>query len=375
MRKARIGVIGCGDISERYLANMQLFESTEVVAVADLVEEKARRRAEQFRIPVVCRTNEELIARKDVDIVVNLTIPVAHAEVSKAALRAGKHVYTEKPLAAELEAGSELVELARELNLRLSCAPDTFLGASLQTSRKLIDDGWIGRPFGATCHLIKAGPESWHPDPAFLYHEGAGPLFDSGPYFVSGLVYLLGPVKSVTCAGEMTYAERVITSQPHHGEIIHVEVPTFVAGLLTFASGAVATMLLTTDVPYSRYPDPRQNGHGIEVYGTQGTLSVPSPCYFDGAIFYRRTGMIDWAELPRLYTYTEDSRGIGVADMASAVLFGRPPRASAEMSYHIHEVLHRLDESQRGGGLKMVESTFERTEPLESTLRVGEIGK
>jgi hypothetical protein len=171
----------------------------------------------------------------------------------------------------------------------------------------------------------------------------------------------------------MTYSERTITSQPHFGEIIHVEVPTFVAGLLTFASGAVATLLLSTDVPYSRYPDPRQNGHAIEVYGTLGTLSVPSPCYFDGVIYYRRSGMQDWAELPRLYTYTEDSRGIGVADMASALLNNRPPRVSAEMSYHIHEVLHRLDASRRGGGLQVVESTFERTEPLESTLRVGEI--
>ena len=351
MPRVRIGVVGCGVISEIYIRNLQqLFLDTEVVAVSDLVLENAERRAAQFEIPTVCRTNEELLARDDVDVVLNLTIPRAHADVSRAALRAGKHVYTEKPLALGLAEGGELVALARDRGLLFGSAPDTFLGAAVQTSRKLLDDGWVGRPFAVTCHMLRAGPEAWHPDPAFLYQEGAGPLFDSGPYSLTVLAYLLGPIESVMCSAEIIHPERTITSQPRYGQKIHVEVPTFVAGLLNFASGAIGTLVMSVDVENSRHHDPRQHNYGIEVYGSEGTLSVPS-----------------------VHAYREDGRGLGVADMASAILRGRAPRVSGEMVYHVHEVLHRLDESWRTGTRRRVESRFGRTEALSPNLRPGQI--
>jgi predicted dehydrogenase len=369
-----IGVVGCGVISEIYIRNLQqLFRDTEVVAVSDLVLENAERRAAQFGIPVVCRGTEELVAREDVGIVLNLTIPRAHAAVSRLGLEAGKHVYTEKPLALGIAEGRELVSMARERGVLFGSAPDTFLGSAVQTARKLLDEGWIGHPFAIACHMLRAGPESWHPHPAFLYQEGAGPLFDSGPYSITVLTYLLGPIESVTCSARITYPERTITSQPRYGERIPVEVPTFVAGLLDFASGTIGTLVMSVDVENSRQQDLRQHKYGIEVYGSEGTLSVPSPSYFDGQIYLRRNGAQEWAEIPSIHAYREDSRGLGVADMASAVLRRREPRASADMAYHVHEVLHRLDESWRTGDRRPVESRFGRTEPLSPNLRPGEV--
>jgi predicted dehydrogenase len=282
-------------------------------------------------------------------------------------------VYTEKPLATDLDEAKALLDLAAERGLHMTSAPDTYLGAGIQTAHKLLTDGWIGRPFGATAHLTRIPPETWHPDPAFLYHTGAGPLYDSGPYFVAALAYLLGPVVHVMSAAGKTWDTRLITSEPHYGETITVEVPTFVTALLTFASGAIATVLLTTDVPYSRLQDPRQHGHSIELYGTNGTLSVPSPCYFDGLLYYRTAVLEDWAELPTLFTFRDDCRGVGVADLAAAVLTGRPPRVSAALAYHVTEVLQRIEEAGQTRTTRAVESTFERTAPLDPWLRPGEV--
>ncbi|MGD0409280.1 MAG: Gfo/Idh/MocA family oxidoreductase [Candidatus Limnocylindrales bacterium] len=366
MDKVRIGVIGCGYISEKYIEHLtKLFRNTEVVAVSDLVESNARRRAEQFGISRVCKSNEELVGLPDVDLVVNLTTPEAHVAVTKLALEGGKHVYTEKPLALNFADGQALVELAAGKGLLVGSAPDTILGSGMQTARKLVDDGWIGKPIGAIMTHLRRGPESWHPDPDFLYKRGAGPIFDSGPYFILALAYLLGPAASAQCASKITFPERTITSQPRYGQKIQVEVPTYVSGTLTFRDGSIATLVLSDDVPGTRLQDPRQHNHAFELYGTEGTLSLPSPCYFDGQIYFRKLDMTDWIELPNLFGYSETIRGLGVAEMASALQHGRAPRLDASMALHALEMMCALEIASESGKACHIGSTFTRTSPMD----------
>ena len=373
-RTVGVGVIGCGVISQIYLRNLtKTFRNVEVVAVADAVQGRAKQRAEEFAVPIVCRNNEELFAREDVEIIVNLTVPTEHVGVSMAALEAGKHVFTEKPLAMTRESGRELVALAEDRGLLLACAPDTVLGASMQMCRKLISDGWIGKPFAAIGHGLRSGPESWHPEPAFLYQKGAGPLFDTGPYFVTAMAYLLGPVESVSCSAVAPWAERVITSARHFGEKIAVEVPTTVAMHLGFVSGAMASIVISNDIGSSRQHDARQHNQGIEVYGSEGTLAVPSPSFFDGQIYYKREGMEGWCEVPSLFCYGGDARGLGVAEVAGAVRLGRRPRINAEMAYHTLDVLVGLDVSLQGSGREVVRSSFDVPAPLSPRVVVGEV--
>lgn len=363
-----VGVIGCGNISEIYLANLQgRFPHTRVVAVSDIDRARASQRATQFSVPRVCSSAEELVAQDDVEIVVNLTPPVQHVSVTRTSLEAGKHVYVEKPLALDRADGAEMIGVASERRLMLACAPDTFLGASLQTAHKLVADGWIGRPLGAIAHLLRSGPESWHPDPEFLYKAGAGPLWDSGPYFITALGFLLGPLERVMCSGTITLPERTITSEPHYGETIKVEVPTLFSGILSFEDGAMATLVMSVDVYRSRLQDPRQHDHTIELYGTEGTLSVPSPCHYDGQIYYCPNGHSEWAEIPAPYAVEGDSRGIGVADMSLALTEARPPRLSAEMAFHTLDALVAMEESMHSGRAVGVASSFETPDPMPLT--------
>ena len=359
MEKVNVGVIGCGNISEKYLENLcGIFSQTQVIAVTDIKEEAAKLRAEQFHIPRVCKSSEELLAIPEIDIVVVLTQPGQHAQICEQALLAGKHTYVEKPLALNTEDGRRLVELAARQNKMLTSAPDTVLGSGIQTARKLIDEGWIGRPFGAISHILTGGPESWHPNPAFLYHKGAGPLYDVAPYYVAGLTYLLGPVESVMCSAKKVHAERTITSEPLYGTKIQVEVPTYLAGILTMENGVVATIHHSYDVDATRMDD------SVEIYGTEGTLVIPTPCGFSGKIHYRRKGNPDWADIPCIFEYKKDMRGIGVADMASAILENRSQRLSAAFGYHTLNVLEALDISAQEGTAQPIASTFERTEAM-----------
>jgi len=363
-RPAKIGVVGCGNISSTYCQAGQVFELLEIVACAEIIMERARAKAEEFGIPRACSV-DELLRDPEVEVVLNITVPRAHGEVGIAALEAGKHVYNEKPLAVTLEEGRRMLQLARQKGLRVGGAPDTFMGAGLQTCRKLIDDGWIGRPVAATAFMTSHGHESWHPDPEFFYEPGGGPMFDMGPYYLTALVSLMGPVRRVSGEAKVTFPERIITSEPKRGQKIRVQVPTHVAGTMEFASGAVATVIMSNDVWAANLPR-------IEIYGTEGSLSVPDPNGFGGPVRLMRAGG-EWREMPLSHAYAEQSRGLGLADMVSAIRSGRPHRAGAELTYHVLEVMHAFHEAGRQGRYVELESTCERPAPMPMNLMRGAV--
>jgi predicted dehydrogenase len=349
---AKVGIIGCGNISDIYLQNGQKFSEFDIVAVADILQERAQAKADKYGV-AKAYTVDQLLADPEVEIVINLTIPAAHGEVALAALQAGKHVYNEKPLAVEREDAQKMLALAGEKGLRVGCAPDTFLGAGLQTCRKLIDEGAIGEPVAATAFMLGHGPESWHPDPNFFYQRGAGPMFDMGPYYLTTLVSMLGPVQRVTGTTRVTFPERTITSQPKHGEVIKVNTPTHVVGVMEFVSGPVATLITSFDVWHSSLPR-------IEIYGTEGTLLVPDPNTFGGPVLIAPAGKREWSEVELTHGNAGNSRGVGVADMAQAIATGRAHRANGKMAYHVLDLMHTFHDSSREGRHITMESSCER---------------
>ena len=364
METTKVGVIGCGNISAIYLKNcQQVFEILEVAACADLIAERAEAKAKEFGVPSAC-TVEELLGDEAIEIVVNLTIPKAHASVALAAVEAGKSVHSEKPLTIDRADGARLLEAAKARGVRVGGAPDTFLGAGLQTCRKLIDDGWIGQPVAATAFMTCHGHESWHPDPEFYYKPGGGPMFDMGPYYLTALVALMGPVRRVTGSARITFEKRTITSAPKHGTVIDVEVPTHVAGVMDFASGAVGTIVTSFDVWAANLPR-------IEVYGTAGSLSVPDPNGFGGPVRVRRAGADAWTEVPHTHGYAENSRGIGVADMAYALRSGRDHRASGELAWHVLDVMHAFHDASASGQHVELTCVCDRPAPLPLDLAPG----
>ena len=334
MGKVKIGIVGCGNISDIYLTNCRTYEGLEVVRLADLDLQRAAAKAAQYGIPK-SGSLADLLADPAVDIVLNLTIPAAHADVSIAALEAGKHVYSEKPLAVTLEDGQRIVDLARRKGLRVGVAPDTVLGGGIQTCRKLIDDGKIGTPVAATAFMMYGGPESWHPNPGFLYEIGAGPMFDMGPYYLSTFITLLGSIRRVTGSAVITYPERLITSEPLRGQMIKVQTPTHVAGVLDFAGGAVATLITSFDVKGGT------SLPAIEIYGSEGSLLVPDPNMFDGPVKIRKPGWEqEWQDVPLTHGNTGNARGIGLLDMAQALRNDADHRASAEVALQTLEAMH-----------------------------------
>jgi predicted dehydrogenase len=336
----RVGVIGCGNISGIYLTNCRRLPGLELVACADLDLARAQAKAAEHGIRATAV--DELLADPDIDLVINLTIPAVHAEVSMSALAAGKHVYTEKPLATRRVDGAATLASAREKGLRVGSAPDTFLGGGLQTCRKLIDDGAIGEPVAAVAFMTGHGPEGWHPDPEFFYKPGAGPMFDMGPYYLTALASLLGPIVRVTGATRISFPERTIGSGPKQGQKIAVETSTHVAGVLDFAGGAVATLITSFDVWAANLPR-------IEIYGSEGSLSVPDPNTFGGPVRIRLAKDKEWRDVPLTHGFTENSRGLGVADMAGAIREGRPHRASGELAYHVLDVMAAFEEASTAG--------------------------
>ncbi len=354
MEKVKIGVLGLGAISGIYLQNLtRLFRGVEVAGVYDLVPEKVRAAKKEYSIAKGYSSMEEMLKDPEIQIVLNLTRPFEHYETTKAALSAGKHVYSEKPLAATLEEGLALTALAEEKNLMLGGAPDTFLGAGIQTCRKLIDDGFIGRPVGASARMICHGHESWHPAPEFYYSAGGGPMMDMGPYYLTALVNLLGRVSTLTGMASKGFDTRTITSAPHYGQTVKVEVPTHVNGILQFESGAVATITTTFDVYYDC-------GASLEVYGTKGTLRVPDPNGFGGPVMLLRPEDGTFREIPLVFDYRDNSRGLGLADMAAALREGRDMRAGAQQTLHVLEIMTAFEKSSQEGKFVALESAYER---------------
>ena len=354
MEKVKIGILGLGAISGIYLKNLtELFREVEIRGVYDLVPEKTEAAKSEYGIPRGYASMEEMLQDPQIQIVLNLTRPFEHYETTRAALLAGKHVYSKKPLAATYEEGRELMILARERNLLLGGAPDTFLGAGIQTCRRLIDSGFIGRPVGASARMICHGHESWHPAPEFYYQYGGGPMMDMGPYYLTALVNLLGRVNGLTGMATKSFETRTITSNPHYGETIKVEVPTHVNGILEFENGAVATITTTFDVYYD-------SSASLEIYGTKGTLRVPDPNGFDGPVMLLRPEDGAFREIPLTFDYRENSRGLGLADMAKALLTGRDMRAGGEQTLHVLEIMTALEKSSRERKFITLESSYTR---------------
>ena len=364
MATVKIGFVGCGAISGIYLENItKRFKEIEVLGVCDLIPERAQNAAKLYNVPKIYKDMYELFADPEVDIVLNITRPYEHFGVTQAALNAGKHVYSEKPLAASLEEGIALMALAKEKGLMLGGAPDTFLGAGIQTCRKLIDDGVIGDIVGCAGFMICHGHETWHPDPAFYYKYGGGPMLDMGPYYLTALVNLCGNVAAVSAMTRTTFPERLITSKPHYGEVVEVEVPTLYAGNMRFVNGAVGTLYTTFDVYY-----PGQAR--LEVYGTKGTLYVPDPNCFSGEIrlFTPENGM---QTVPLAFDYPDNSRGLGLADMAKAFETGRPMRANSDQTFHVLEIMEGFASSGALHREVEINSRFVRRAPMNPSMEHG----
>ena len=364
MKPVTVGLIGCGNISAAYLRAAPMFPEVAITSCADMNAEQAQRRATEFGLRAT--TVEALLADPAIEVVLNLTTPQAHVPVGLAAIRAGKHVHTEKPLATSTAEGRTLLQAAAAAGLRVGSAPDTFLGGAHQTARKLIDDGAIGTPLSGTAFMLNHGHEHWHPDPAFYYAPGGGPMFDMGPYYLTNLINLLGPVARVTGATTSGFAERSVGSGPKSGEVIKVETPTHVTGLLHFVNGAVIAVTTSFDV--------WQHRHGnMEIYGTEGTIVVPDPNRFGGTVSLAKRRE-PWADMPLSHGFADGNfRILGVADMARAIRSGRPHRCNGDVAYHVLEVMEAFGRSSDEGRTIAIDSRCERPAPLPARSVLGEL--
>ena len=330
-----IGIIGAGVISKQYLDNLTSFPDINVAAVGDLFEDAAAARAAEYGVPVHGGV-DAVLGNPDVEIVINLTIPAAHVEVATQALNAGKHVWSEKPVSLDRESGLGLLKAADAAGLRLGCAPDTFLGAGLQTARRMIERGDIGVPLTALTLMQSPGPESWHPNPAFLFQDGAGPLFDIGPYYLTTLVQTFGSIRRVAAFGSKSRETRVIGSGPKAGEEFAVTVPTHVSSILEFDGGESAQSIFSFDSPLKR-------AGFVEITGSDATIAFPDPNNFDGDVRICARGAEDWTTVPS--TGSTASRGAGVLEMARAIRSGRPHRAQGELAFHVLDTMASIAES------------------------------
>lgn len=364
-RPVGIGVVGCGVISKAYLAALRAFPDLALRAVADLRPDAAAARAAEFGVPAL--SPGELLADPGVELVLNLTPPKAHGEVGLAALAAGKHVYSEKPLAVSVAEARRLLLAAKARSLRLGCAPDTFLAGPQQTARALVDRGAIGEIVGATAFLQGPGPERWHPDPGFYYaREGGGPVLDMGPYYVTTLVNLLGPVARVMAMGRTVRTARTVATGPHVGRRIPVGCTTHVAGVMELVAGPVVQVAMSFEVWGHRHPP-------LEIYGTRGSLAVPDPNRFDGSVELLEADGA-WQPVSVEHGYAEgDLRGLGVADMARALRAGRPHRCDGELAFHVLEVLEALNRAAEGAAVVDITSRCPRPASLPPGLAHGQL--
>jgi predicted dehydrogenase len=374
MKPFRVGLIGCGRISNIYLRTCARFEEIEVVACASLDLAESQAKAEEFGIGRAC-TPDEIIADPDIDCVLNLTTPAVHAEITMAALNADKHVYSEKPFVTNLEDGKAILDLADRKGLCVGNAPDTFLGGRWQTCKKLIDADVIGAPTGVSAFVGTHGVERHHPNPDFYYQPGGGPLLDLGPYYLTAMIFLLGPILQVSGMARRTFDTRMIESRPRHGENIPVDVDTHVSGLIEFVSGVIGSMTMSFDIWDSQMPR-------LEIYGEKGTICIPDldPVHganvFQGEVWYRtretsrwtyqprKPGFDDWQVAENTHGFNEDYRGLGLLDLSYAVRDNRPVRASGEMALHVCEVMSGMLTSASTGKYQKMKTTCEVPAPL-----------
>lgn len=350
-----VGIIGTGNIAPRYVIGCRKYpDDLTVVACADVDIARAQAFAGEHNLAAY--TPDDLLASDTIDIVINLTPPKFHVPVSLKAIAAGKHIYSEKPLALELEDAKKIIDAALAAGVRVGCAPDTFLGGGGQTARKLIDEGAIGDPIAATAFFASHGPEAWHPSPSFFYEYGGGPMLDMGPYYVTALVNLLGPVKRVTGFARKSFTERTAGHENIKGQKIPVDVSTHLSGSIEFASGAIATIITSFDIWAHSF-------QRIEIFGSMGSLNVPDPNTFQGPVKLWTEATGDWIEMP--LSHPDDiMRGSGVADMARGIVANKAHRASGALAYHVLEVMLAVQKSADEGRHIDIESTVAQPEPL-----------
>ena len=374
MEKLRVGVIGCGRISNIYFETCNKFDMLDIRACASLDIKESKAKARQHNILKAC-TPDGIFADPEIDCVLNLTIPAAHAEISHASLDAGKHVYSEKPFVTAIEDGRAILAKAAAKGLYVGNAPDTFLGGRWQTCRKLLDEGVIGAPTGVAAFVGSHGVERHHPNPDFYYQTGGGPLLDLGPYYLTAMIFLLGPMRRVAGLSRRTFDRRMIESEARYGDMMDVEVDTHVLGMLEFTSGVIGSITMSFDVWDSETPR-------LEIYGEDGTICIPDPdpVYganrFEGEVWYRTRessrwtykprvqGLDDWLVAENTHGFNEDSRGLGLLDLAYAIRDGRPARASGEMAHHVFEIMSGILESPKNGTYQAIESTCSIPDPL-----------
>ena len=379
MEKIKAGIVGCGVISQVYCGNLVHSPVVELVGCADMFPEKAKARAEEFGIKAY--TVDELMKDPEIDVIINLTIPAAHKEINMAALNAGKHVYCEKPLGISYQEARETVDFARSKGLVVAGAPDTVLGSGVQTVKRLVDDGWIGKPLSATANFFSSGHEIWHPEPAFLYKKGAGPIWDTLVYYIAALVTCLGPVKKVSCFAAQSSKQRMIKCQPHYGDLIDVEVPTYCSGTMVFGDNVTVSYTATYDMWSSHLPN-------FEIYGSEGTVNLSNPIVFNGevkllrgeTVMDRISGLVGPAVIETLqsekaYEWYSDIqlpyaaqganlRGLGVENLAEHLLHGAQLVTSADFALHIIEVMEAMDTAAEKGEIIPIQSTLPPTKAL-----------
>ncbi|WP_332714679.1 Gfo/Idh/MocA family protein [Pelagibacterium mangrovi] len=362
-----VGILGAGNISAAYLALAPLFKGIEVRAVADILPQAAKARADEFN--VAAQTPDQLLANPEVDVIVNLTIPEAHYRVSREIVSAGKHAYSEKPLVLTLQEGEDLKVAAEANGVQVGCAPDTFLGGAHQQARALIDEGTIGRIVSGTCHVMSHGMEHWHPNPDFFFKPGAGPVLDIGPYYIANLINLIGPVRRVSAIASTPRERREITSEPRRGQYVPVETPTTIHAILEFHNGAVVTLGASWDVEAHQHSN-------MEIYGSDGSLYVPDPNFFGGELVLARRngskevvepwkhplGVPNWErpDGPPFANY----RTAGLADMMLAIDAGRKPRCSLETTLHGVDVMTSILKSAEMGQAITLTTTCTRPDAL-----------
>lgn len=377
----RVGLIGTGRISDIYLKNIKGFSGVEITTCGSLNMDESRVKAADYAVPRVAPP-EAIIADPEIDAVLNLTIPAAHAGISIAALEAGKHVYSEKPFVTDLPDGRRILDLARSRGLKIGNAPDTFFGGRWQTLRKLLDSGAIGEPHGVSAFVPTSGVERHHPNPDFYYAKGGGPLLDLGPYYLAAMVFCLGPIARVAGLGRKREASRLIENGPRNGEMMPVEVDTHCLSLIEFENGVTGQMMVSFDVWESETPR-------LEIYGSKGTLCIPDPDPGDGANIFqgpvwvrtrntarwtmrpRPKAPADWQVAENTHGLNFDARGVGLADLAAAVREGREPRASGALGLHLCEVMDGMLQSPGLGRFVDIQSTCTRPPMLAETTEPG----